>query len=86
MKSDLEVMEKEIRFLEIHMLNNHHTFNMEYVKGYLHALNKLDLKIRILKEKNKNTLKNNLTKLVGGFILGILIGTILGAILFPLFM
>jgi hypothetical protein len=86
MKSDLEVMEKEIRFLEIHMLNNHYNKSMDYVKGYLHALNKLDLKIRILKGQNKDTLKNNLIKLVGEFILGLLIGTILGAILYPLFM
>jgi len=85
MKSDLENVEKEIRYLEIHMMNNHHDKDMNYVRGYLNALNNLDLKIKVLKEKKQQIIQYELPQLIGNFILGFMIGIIIGIILYPIF-
>ena len=85
MKSDLEEIEKEIRYLEIHMLDNHHNKSMDYVKGYLNALNNLDLKIKILKDKKQQIFEYNIPHLIGNLILGFMIGTIIGMIIYPIF-
>jgi len=84
MKSDIKELENEIKHLEIHMMNNHHDKDMNYVRGYLNALKNLDLKIQILKERKQQIIQYEIPQLIGNFILGFMIGTIIGMILYPI--